>query len=202
MVDLSFLQILARALAATAVLTVMGFSLAAAARLLGDRGVVYDRKVTLNPLVHVDFFGLLGGIAGRIGWIRPVMIDPAKCRGRRLGPLLAAIASMAAVFVFCRLVLLALPWVATSWPASSAGFVDSTIREIATIGAWTLAINIIPVPPLLGGYLLQAVAPQAHSWLVKRHFWVSIALLVLVILTYRSLPGTIFGDWASLLRVR
>lgn len=202
MFDLSFLQILARAFATGIVLMVMGFSLAGAARLLGDRGVAYDGKLTLNPLVHIDIFAFLAGIAGRVGWVRHIPIDPEKCRGGRLGPVLAAIAAMIATLVFARLILYALPWVATSWPASSAGFVDSTIREIANITAWTLALNVIPVPPLLGGYLLQAVAPPAHAWLVRRQFFVSIALLVLVVLSYRSLPGTVFGDLAALLRVR
>src|SRR5690606_38099792 len=180
----------------------MGFSLAGAARLLGDRGVIYDGKVKLNPFIHVDIFALVAGVAGRIGWVRPVPIDPAKCRGGRLGPVLAAIAAMIATLVFARLYFFALPWVATSWPASSAAFVDSTIREIAHIPAWTLAIIVIPVPPLLGGFILQAVARSAHAWLVRRHLFVSIALLVLVVLVYRSLPGTVLGDLAALLRVR
>lgn len=202
MFDLSFLQILARAIAIVVVLTVMGFALAGFARLLGDKGAGYDGKLTLNPFVHVDIFGLIAGVAGRVGWIRPIAIDPAHCRGGRAGPILAALAAMIVVFAFGRLVLLLLPWVATSWPAASAGFVDVTIRDVATTTAWTLAVNVIPVPPLLGGYLLQAVAPRAHAWLVRRHIWVSIALLVLVVLTYRSLPSTVLGDMADALGAR
>lgn len=202
MFDLSFLQILSRAIAIVVVLTVMGFSVAGFARLLGDKGTAYDGKQTLNPLVHIDIFALIAGVAGRVGWIRPIAIDPGKTRGGRAGPVLVAIAAMAVVFVFGRIVLLVLPWVATSWPASSAAFVGATIRDIADTAAWTLAVNVIPVPPLLGGYLLQALAPAAHAWLVKRHLWVSIGLLVIVVLTYRSLPGTVLGDLADILVAR
>ena len=109
MFDLSFLQILARAIAMVVVLTVMGFALAGFARLLGDKGTAYDGKLTLNPFVHVDVFALVAGVAGRIGWIRPIAIDPTHCLGGRIGPILAAIATMIVVFAFGRLGLSLLP---------------------------------------------------------------------------------------------
>ena len=202
MFDLSFLQIVSRAIATIVVLAVMGFAVAGFARLLGDKGAGYDGKLTLNPLTHIDIVGLAAGIVARTGWIRPIAIDPAQCRGGRAGPVLAALAAMVAVWVFGRAVMLALPWIATSWPASSAAYAGATVREIANTVAWTLAINTIPVPPLLGGYLLQALAPGAHAWLVKRHLWVSLVLLVLIVLLYRSLPGTVLGNWAGVLGTR
>ena len=55
------------------------------------------------------------------------------------------------------------------------------MRTLADVAGWTLAANLIPLPPLLGGYLLQALAPKAHEWLVKRHFFISIALLVQIV---------------------
>ena len=202
MFDLSFLQLLTRAIATIVVLALMGFCVAGFARLLGDRGPAYDGKLTLNPFVHMDIFGLFAGTVGRVGWVRPIAIDPAKGRIGRATPVVVALLSMAAVFFFGRLVLLALPWVATSWPTSSAAFTDATIRMMADVAAWTLAINIIPVPPLLGGYLLFTLAPGAHQWLVKRHLYVSIALTVVIVLTYPSLPATPFGDLARFLGAR
>lgn len=202
MFDLSFLQLLTRAIATIVVLALMGFCVAGFARLLGDRGPAYDGKLTLNPFVHMDIFGLLAGTVGRVGWVRPIAIDSAKGRIGRATPVVVALLSMAAVFFFGRLVLLALPWVATSWPSSSAAFTDATIRMMADVAAWTLAINIIPIPPLLGGYLLFALAPGAHQLLVKRHLYVSIALTVVIVLIYPSLPATPFGDLARFLGAR
>lgn len=202
MFDLSFLQIVSRAVAAVIVLTIMGFSVAAFARLMGDKGAVYDAKLTPNPFVHIDIFALAAGIIGRVGWVRPIAIDPAQCRAGRATPVIVAVAALIVVFLAGRLALLALPWVAVSWPASSAAFTDSTLRTLADIAGWTIAINLIPLPPLLGGYLLQAVAPQAHAWLVRRHLWVSIALLLAVIATYRILPSTALGDLARLFGAR
>lgn len=199
MFDLSLLQILARAIAIIVVLSVMGFSLAGFARLLGDKGVVYDGKLTINPLVHIDMFALVAGVAGRIGWLRPLAIDPAQFRGGRAGPVLAAIGAMIVVFLLGRVAILLQPWVATSWPSASAAFVGATLRQTVDTVGWTLAANLIPIPPFLGGYLLQALAPGAYGWLVKRHLWVSLALAVLIVLTYRSLPGTVLGSWAAAL---
>ncbi|WP_338609839.1 hypothetical protein V6617_06505 [Pelagibacterium nitratireducens] len=202
MFDLSFIQLVMRAIGTVVVVTLMGFSVAGFARLLGDKGTAYDGKLTLNPFVHVDIFGLFGGTIGRGGWTRPIAIDPAAGRMGRATPVIVALLTMAAIFLFGRLVLLALPWVAAYWPASSAAFVDATIRMTADIAAWTLAINIIPIPPLLGGYLLLSLAPDAHGWLVRRHLYVSIVLAVLVVLAYQSLPATPFGELARLLGAR
>lgn len=202
MFDLSFLQMLSRAIAIVIVLTVMGFSVAAFARLLGDRGAIYDAKLTPNPFVHIDIFALAAGIVGRVGWIRHIAIDPAQCRGGRAAPVVVAIASLVVVFLLGRLALQLLPWVAVSWPSSSAAFADSTLRTLADVAGWTLAANLIPLPPLLGGYLLQALAPRAHQWLVKRHFFISIALLVLVVLTYRMLPASVLGEAARFFGAR
>ena len=202
MFDLSFLQILSRAIAIILVLMVMGFSVAALARLFGDRSAVYDSKFTLNPFTHIDIFAFAAGIIGRVGWVRPITIDPSQLRAGRAAPVIIAIGAMVAVFGLGRLAILALPWVATSWPASSAAFTDATLRMVADISAWTLALNIIPLPPLLGGYFLQALLPTAHAWLVKRSLYVSIALLVLVVLTYRFLPGSVMGDMARILGAR
>ncbi|WP_417582796.1 hypothetical protein [Pelagibacterium sp.] len=202
MFDLSFVQILTRAIAAALVLALMGFSLAGFARLLGDKGAVHDGKLTINPLVHVDAFGLLAAIAGRVGWVRPIAISPNAGRLGKATPVVVAVLTMAAILVFGRLILLALPWVAASWPTSSAAFVDATIRMTADVAAWTVAINIIPVPPLLGGYLLLTIAPDIHGWLVKRHLYISIGLAVLIVLTYRSFPATPFGDLARFLGAR
>ena len=202
MFDLSFLQLLSRAIATILVLALMGLCFAGFARLLGDRGPGHDGKLTINPFVHVDVFALLSGMVGRVGWIRPIAIDATAGRLGRATPVAVALLTMAAIFLFGRLVLLALPWVATSWPTSSAAFTDATIRVMADVAAWTLAINIIPIPPFLGGYLLLALAPNAHQWMVKRHLYVSIALAVIVVLTYRSLPATFFGDLARIFGAR
>ncbi|HWJ87967.1 MAG TPA: hypothetical protein VNS12_07855 [Pelagibacterium sp.] len=202
MFDLSFLQIVSRAIGAIIVLSFMGFAVALTARALGDKGPVYDRKLTLNPFVHVDPLGFLASIPVRTGWIRPIQIDPASCKGGRVAPVIVGLVALLAVFALGRILPLALPWVATSWPTSSAAFVDATIRMTADIAAWTIALNLLPFPPLIGGYLLQAVAPSAHAWMVKRHFYISIALAAVLILAHRTPALSVLGDTARLLGAR
>lgn len=200
MFDLTFPQVISRVIAATIVLVVMGFSLSGAARLLGDKGMAYEGKLTLNPLVHVDLFAILSSVFGRIGWIKPVPIDPAECRGGRAAPAIAAVAAAIVTLIVSKLVLLLLPLVASYWPASSAGFVDWTIREIAQIAAWTIALNIIPLPPFLAGYALQGLAPKVHARLVKRHVLIGVAITAIVFFFHKSLPQTPFSVLAGLLQ--
>ncbi|MAN75802.1 hypothetical protein OF122_07380 [Pelagibacterium flavum] len=199
MFDLSFLQILTRAIAAIIVMTFMGFCATGFARVLGDRGVVYDGKLTLNPFVHCDLFGLLAGIVGRVCWVRPIAIDPVENRMGRATPVVVALLTFAALFVFSRVVLLSLPLVAVHWPISSAALADATIRMTSSMAVWTLVINLVPVPPLLGGYLLLSLTPRTHKWLAKRHLYVSIALAALIVATHRSLSETPFGALVNFL---
>lgn len=198
MFDLTFPQVLSRLIAATIVLTILGLSFAGAARLLGDKGVGYEGKLKPNPILHVDLLAIVTSVFGRAGWIKPLRIDPAECRGGRWAPALAALAAALVTLVLSRLTVLLLPLVASYWPASSAGFVDWTIREIPQIAAWTLAINIVPLPPLLGGYVLQGVSPAAHGWLVRRHFWIMVAITALVVVFHKNLPQTPFNWLATL----
>lgn len=199
MLDLTFQQVLGRGIAAIVVLTVLGFALAIVGRLLGDKGVAYDGKIAPNPMVHIDIFGLVAAIAGRIGWVKPVAIDPKASSAGRLAPVLVAVGAAVLVLVFSRLVLLLLPLVASYWPSSSAGFVDWTIREIPQVAAWSIALNIIPLPPFLGGYALQAIAPAAYAWVLKRQLWVSIAALLLIIFFQHNLSQTPFETLAKAL---
>jgi hypothetical protein len=196
--DLTFPQVLSRLIAATLVLTVLGLSFAGAARLLGDRGVGYEGKLKPNPILHVDLFAIVTSVFGRVGWIKPLRIDTAESLGGRWAPALAALAAALVTLMLSKLTVLLLPLVASYWPASSAGFVDWTIREIPQIAAWTLAINIVPLPPLLGGYVLQGVSPEAHRWLVRRHFWITVAITALVVVFHKSLPLTPFNWLATL----
>jgi Zn-dependent protease len=196
--DLTFQQVLARGIAAVFVFSMLGFTHALIARLLGDRNIEYDGKLTANPLIHLDLVGLFAAIVTRAGWVRPITVDD-KIIGGRFAPAIAASGAAIATLAIGHLTQFLLPLVASYWPASSSGFVDWAIREIPQIAAWTVVLNVIPLPPLLGACVLKLVAPRTYTWLTKRQFWLGVAMLLLAILFYKALAQSPLQIFASIL---
>ena len=59
-----------------------GFMQAAVAHAMGDSTAKNEGYMSLNPFVHVDFFGLLALIFLGVGWLQTVPLDPYAIQGR------------------------------------------------------------------------------------------------------------------------
>ena len=83
-----------------------------AALALGDPTAKRARRLSLNPLRHIDWFGLLMMITVGFGWAKPVPVDPRYFRRPKQGMALTALAGPVSNFLLA-LVLLAvvLLWV-------------------------------------------------------------------------------------------
>jgi Zn-dependent protease len=57
-------------------ITVHEFSHAIVSYKLGDPTPKFQKRLTLNPIDHIDPFGLVSLILVGFGWGRPVQIDP------------------------------------------------------------------------------------------------------------------------------
>jgi Zn-dependent protease len=179
--DLSFDQLLIRAGACIIVVAIHGLVLAAFARVLGDRGPQFDERLTLNPLSHLDILGAAAMILFQLGWIRPIAIDPALLRFGRLGLVICAIVSLAVTLSGAELLFwLRIPALIVM-PATVAPTVLATLNAAGEMGAWFVAFNLLPVPPLTGAHLLIAARPGLLPLLAhyRLHFTVLVATLVL-----------------------
>jgi Zn-dependent protease len=63
---------------------------------LGDESQAERGRITLNPLRHISWFGVLTFVLLRVGWAKPVRIDPRNFKHRYMGTFLVAIAGAAA----------------------------------------------------------------------------------------------------------
>lgn len=71
------------------------------AYLLGDPTAKKAGRLTLNPLKHLDTLGLMVLLITRkIGWAKPVPINPAYFKNLKKGLLLVSIAGPGANFIF------------------------------------------------------------------------------------------------------
>src|SRR3989344_9554154 len=75
-------------------LTTHEFAHAALAYSLGDDTAKRMGRLTLNPLVHIDWLGFLMLIFAGFGWAKPVMFNPHNLRYPKWGPIFVALAGI------------------------------------------------------------------------------------------------------------
>lgn len=186
--ELTLQQILGRLAAFVVITGLHGFILAGLARLFGDRGPQYDERLSLWPGPHLSMPGIFAAILFRLGWIRPMDIDPTQLRFGRWGLVLIVVASLALTLALVPLVMGLRPLVLTTLPMTTA---NATIN-IITIGAdlvlWFVVLNLLPLPPLTGAHLLYAAFPSLPKRLKRQMTAASTVLFILCVL------GTV--EWA------
>ena len=73
-------------------LTFHEYAHAKVAHILGDDTAFLEGRVSLNPLKHIDWFGLIFIIIAHFGWAKPVHFNPEKLKNPRRDEKLIAIA--------------------------------------------------------------------------------------------------------------
>lgn len=142
-----------------------------AALALGDPTAKRMGRLTLNPLKHVDPFGLLMLITAKVGWAKPVPIDVRYFKNPKLGMALTAFAGPLAnvalscfaavmnalcIFYYSMFQLPVLDWlIAFSY-------------HVFYISIGLAVFNILPFPPLDGSKVLFSLLPQKWYWKLLR----------------------------------
>ena len=177
MTDFTLQQIVLRFCALLLILGLHGAAVAGAATALGDPGPRYDGRLSINPLAHLDLLGLASGVLFSVAWIKPVAIDPGKLHPghRALIPVIVA-ASIAAILVIAFVLRLARPLLLPLLGDTSSMLAFALIETIGQHGVWFALINLLPVPPLTGGYLLSALVPKIGKMVHKSHVYASLLL--------------------------
>ena len=79
------------------------FAHAAVAYKLGDNTPKLQGRVTINPMAHIDWVGLVALFFCGFGWGQPVQINPYNFKKRRRDELLVAVAGVAMNLVIAAL---------------------------------------------------------------------------------------------------
>jgi Zn-dependent protease len=128
------------------------------ADMLGDPTPRLAGRLTLNPIPHIDPIGFLMLIVARIGWAKPVPINPYNFKDPVKGEMLVSIAGPASnflmAFVVARVFQLVSHYVAVN--ADVVSIVSDLIFMNIALGVF----NLIPIPPLDGSHLLEAFIPN------------------------------------------
>lgn len=136
------------------------FSHAFAAHKLGDPTPKLTGRLSLNPMAHMDPIGALMFLFFRIGWAKPVQVNPLYFKNRRRDMMIVAVAGPVAnvmvAFISYRLlgVLHYLPF-----GTGIVSIIYMLLMLSVQLNLMLAAFNLIPLPPLDGSKILAGLLP-------------------------------------------
>lgn len=141
------------------------------AMLLGDPTAKEQRRLSLNPIRHVDPVGTLlvpGALAlfgGPVfGWAKPVPVNFRRLDNPRVGMMLVAAAGPATNFVLAAIGAVALGLYAGSLTAAPAGageWFASMMQLFIMINVFLGLFNLLPIPPFDGSHIVEGLLPRS-----------------------------------------
>ena len=181
---------------------------------LGDPTARHLGRISMNPLVHADFFGtflfpLMGFMFGGIifGWAKPVPVNTARLNNPKRDYMLVAAAGPVANLLMAGGLLLVLGFM-KSTSASMELLLNQVVRGVASgdgilvlllsmayfgvmINLILAIFNMIPVAPLDGAAVLSGLLPQSLAQ--PYDALQSYGFIILIALLYLGIPGYLFS---------
>lgn len=172
-------------------ITVHEFAHVLAARLQGDDTGERMGRLTLNPLAHLDGFGLVMLLVAGFGWGKPAPYNPYNLKNQKWGEVLVAMAgplsNLISLVIFGLLSKMLLPSLGVE------NLLIQFLTFLVMINIVLLAFNLIPIPPLDGSKVLFAVLPDKYNhikvYLSSHGPW----LLLILVVADNFLGINIFG---------
>ena len=147
-----------------------------AALALGDPTAKEKRRLSFNPVRHVDPVGTLlvpGALAlfgGPVfGWAKPVPVNPRRLDNPRYGMMAVAAAgpgmNIALAFLAAIIVGIAAAF-ATNWGSSLPEWALTAFTYFILINTFLALFNLLPIPPFDGSHILGGLLPRkwARHW--------------------------------------
>ena len=173
-----------------------------AAYRMGDPTAKTMHRLSLNPLRHIDWFGLAMMFFVGFGWAKPVPVDPRYFRRPKQGMAVTALAGPVSNFLLAVLLLLGSKAIYLYAPYSAGMeiffnfLVDTSILSVG-LGFF----NLLPIPPLDGSKVLAALLPDRLYFQLMRVERYGMLLLLVLALTNVGgglISRGIYGIWTGL----
>jgi len=192
-------------------LTIHEFSHGFMAYLRGDKTAKNTGRLSLNPIQHLDPIGALCLFLFGFGWAKPVMVHPQNFKRKtiKLDMVLTALAGPLSNFLLAFLSVFAVVAIVTfsdgifllnggiAYYSEVVGkYTLLTIEILMSLATMNLGLgifNLIPIPPLDGSKVLNAVLPtRIYFQIMEYERYGFIALIVLINLPpFKMLLGTL-----------
>lgn len=183
----SLLSALQRVLSVLVCLTVHETSHGLAALALGDPTARRMKRLSFNPLHHIDWLGLAAMFICGFGWAKPVPVDMRYFKNPRVGMAVTALAGPVSNFLLALGMIFGasvLSDVLAAGGAAASGALIGVFQFLLSTAVLSIGLglfNLVPIPPLDGSKILAVVLPEKLYYLQMRYERFGMLLLMAII---------------------
>ena len=160
--------------------------------LQGDSTAKDQGRLTLNPIPHIDPFGIIAIYLIHFGWAKPVPINPNYYKNRRLGIILTSLAGPFSNLLLAFIGVIIYQKINTYGNPIIIYFVSKLVEINVTLAVF----NLIPIPPLDGSKIFAELCGGKISEFIYNIERMGM-LIIFALLWLQPVNNALFGviDW-------
>jgi Zn-dependent protease len=154
----------------------------------GDPTPERQGRLTINPLAHIDIWGLILIIFAGFGWAKPVQTNPSNYQGDiRKKDLIVSFAGPVAnlvIAIIASIIAVALlrSGVYKSMDTNAVQVIFDILDRAIWINCVLFIFNLVPIPPLDGFHVLADLLPlESFDFIHMLHRYSNIILMIFII---------------------
>lgn len=181
---LYLLDLLISVIPAVICITIHEMSHGLAAKIMGDDTAETQRRLSLNPLRHIDPAGLVMLVVFKIGWAKPVPVNMMRFKKPKAGMAITSLAGPVSNFVLAAILLFirgiaTIPLSKANWGLTVIELFDTTAYLSVCLGLF----NLIPLPPMDGSKVLFSFLPDRLYMKLMRYERYGMIVIIIIMLT-------------------
>lgn len=155
---------------------------------LGDPTAKRMKRLSFNPIHHIDWLGLASMFICGFGWAKPVPVDMRYFKRPRFGMAVTALAGPVSNFLLAFAMLFTCSLISDVFIGAEltamTGVVVWIFEFLLTTSVLSIGLglfNLVPIPPLDGSKILAAVLPEKIYFTLLRYERFGMLLLMAII---------------------
>ena len=154
-------------------------------------------RITLNPLKHFDIMGFICMVLFRVGWAKPVPVNPRYYKNPRRGMAITAAAGPVSNIIMAFIGVIGYELVGLMLISfremNTAYYICVTIymffQVFASLNVFLAIFNLIPVPPFDGSRIAYIfMPPKAYFGIMKYERYIMIGMIAILWLGVLDTP--------------